>query len=661
MVRKYADGDDLGDDAFGPELSSYFTRILDTGSAILFDCEPTAGSGDTVDVASGRAYVAGSQQEVSSDSIALNSRDSFDRLDLITIDEFGSVRYDAGSSELRCPDLPASRALVAVVKVPQDGSGVPITVFDARSFSDRFAADTVNANTARAEDPRSGQSGTLFTDTLTATSELELPVLSSDPATSDLDGGEIWINDVDDAVKHYNAGTDSIVTIPTFDPGNSDLRNNFLRVYLPSGNTKAIECVDPDDPITPAFPHLRVATSSDVLVFHDQAAGAVSSGIDDFEDGDLSEYSDPQGVFQITTSRTKDGTTYAGQFEDGSVEGASLYSTSGLPDYPQAGDVFEAWFYAESGSINGGFLFGYQDSNNRYEASSSFDRGTWIEINKLDGGNKTEIARDENTDLTSGAWYRFQLEWDSDGDMRLAVFDDSGNLVGDTYGTDSTWTSGGFGWQMGLNPNNGTQSMVFDEAFVTDPGGASVTLPTTIDDFEDGDISEYSGDTGGYVVDQVNVQTGSYSLHVDGTQEGPIIRSSSGLDRYPSQGDKWEFWCRDGGSGNLNLNMEYGNPDESTRGYAINVSPRVDEFRLIENSQGVIASTSQTFNANEWYRVVVDWGTDDSHSCTVYDSSGTQLATVSATDSNHTSGGVGWSTGTTSSGQEGYYDGAEML
>jgi hypothetical protein len=72
----------------------------------------------------------------------------------------------------------------------------------------------------------------------------------------------------------------------------------------------------------------------------------------------------------------------------------------------------------------------------------------------------------------------------------------------------------------------------------------------------------------------------------------------------------------------------------------------VDRMSLARNvlhrdtSGTVLASTTVTYSTG-WYEVEVDWGTDDSIFVTLY-KDGTQIATTSATDSNYTSGGIGY-------------------
>ncbi len=71
---------------------------------------------------------------------------------------------------------------------------------------------------------------------------------------------------------------------------------------------------------------------------------------------------------------------------------------------------------------------------------------------------------------------------------------------------------------------------------------STTTTDTVIDSFEDGDISEYSGDTGVFSVTTGSTDWGSYRLESGRKQDGTdfsLITSTSGLGTYPSQGDTY--------------------------------------------------------------------------------------------------------------------------
>lgn len=77
---------------------------------------------------------------------------------------------------------------------------------------------------------------------------------------------------------------------------------------------------------------------------------------------------------------------------------------------------------------------------------------------------------------------------------------------------------------------------------------------TVIDDFEDGDISEYGSDTGQFTTQQSVVQHGSYALEQSLTSDSnpTAIRSTAGLDHYLQEDETARVWFRREESGNTN-------------------------------------------------------------------------------------------------------------
>jgi len=163
-----------------------------------------------------------------------------------------------------------------------------------------------------------------------------------------------------------------------------------------------------------------------------------------------------------------------------------------------------------------------------------------------------------------------------------------------------------------------------------------------IDDFEDNDISEYSGDTGEYTVQSTTVKVGSYALEIPNISGdgGRHIQSLSGLDKYPQAGDTFEFWVR----------SEVGN--SATPGFALQNDAKNDCYDILFNdstlgirkfsggSVSTLSSVSHTISAATWYRIVVEWGGGGVITATVYDSSGSEVSNVSANDTTYTGGGI---------------------
>jgi hypothetical protein len=191
-------------------------------------------------------------------------------------------------------------------------------------------------------------------------------------------------------------------------------------------------------------------------------------------------------------------------------------------------------------------------------------------------------------------------------------------------------------------------------------GGVGTTTFTVYDDFEDNNISEYSGDTTLFTTDTSFAYQGTYGLEAvtpsDRTTDG-IYRTSA--SSTVSQGETIRF-------------LQYintGAPSDETctlfgvqaarSNYAVCLEQLgVDRVSIVQDAYdrdsgaGVtgLASTTITYTTG-WYEIEIDWEIDDSIDVYVYRDD-TLVATTSATDSSYTTGGVGF----TFWGQNGGWD-----
>ncbi len=173
------------------------------------------------------------------------------------------------------------------------------------------------------------------------------------------------------------------------------------------------------------------------------------------------------------------------------------------------------------------------------------------------------------------------------------------------------------------------------------------------DDFEDDDITEYSGQTTLFNTGTDFNFDGTYGLDNFGNTLG---RANTGgiyrFDQTVSQGETFRF-------------MQYVDTsaatDETCTKFAIQGTsvpndnyaiclelPGTDHISLVRNvvdneaSADAIVSSSTVTLATGWYEVEVDWGTDDSFAVTMTDSTNSVVASFSTSDSNYTSGGIGF-------------------
>lgn len=165
---------------------------------------------------------------------------------------------------------------------------------------------------------------------------------------------------------------------------------------------------------------------------------------------------------------------------------------------------------------------------------------------------------------------------------------------------------------------------------------ADSALTAIVDDFEDTGLSEYSGDTGNFSSDNGRSQNGSRALKADMDGTSNVIRSTSGLDRYPAKGDTFRVWVY---ANSGNLWTEFGVQD-SNNYYQVRVSPANDAFnvaKVVSGSTTVLTSSSPSYSTGAWYEIKVAWADNDDIDATLFDSGGTQLSSLSTNDSTFSS------------------------
>jgi hypothetical protein len=215
--------------------------------------------------------------------------------------------------------------------------------------------------------------------------------------------------------------------------------------------------------------------------------------IDDFEDADLAEYSGDIVSFQVQNNIVYERTEALEMTNDDDSR-HEIYSLDGdgLPRYPSSGDTFSFRIYFENADSSGEFWFGVQDTDNLYRAMVQ-PNISGIEIRKADGGFVSTISN-TSAAIPIGEWLEGVIEWKSNGDITFTLNDASGAEVASASGNDGTYSSGGIGWD-GFADEFSGYSIYYDIAELTNTTAPGAT-GAAIDDYEDGDIAEYSGETG---------------------------------------------------------------------------------------------------------------------------------------------------------------------
>lgn len=416
--------------------------------------------------------------------------------------------------------------------------------------------------------------------------------------------------------------------------------------------------------------------TDDHVAFDDANITTVTSGtglIDDFEDGDISEYSEKNGTSNsVQTSTVKFG-TYALRINNQGSTTDKIQSFAGLDRYPQAGDTFE--YYAQATDVSDTFSeiwFGIQEDTAQPPGYTVVMQGNndTLNLRKYDG-TETEVGFGSplaSTSVTWNAneWYRFKVEWGAGGTITVTAFDSGGTQVGQISATDTGYTGGGFGWRVE------NSSSYFDHAEIT-----AVENTGTVDGFEDNDLDEYSNVTADAATQSTTVYDGSYALRMGGQNTGwhEIITTLAGLTRYPAAGDTIRLRYRpeiinpSGTPDDAQLLFSFATQSAATGSrpdnhYGALVRPAVGDIvleKVVSGTRTAMASTTYTSPSVQWFIVEIDWGSSGSITMTFKEEDGTQIAQISATDTNFTDGGIGFNIWSNNGVYEYYADIVELV
>jgi hypothetical protein len=163
--------------------------------------------------------------------------------------------------------------------------------------------------------------------------------------------------------------------------------------------------------------------------------------VDDFSDGDLSEYSGSN--IQITT------TSYGGNGLTGNGSGA-IGTAITAPENtfagePSIGDTFYVDVYP-TGSFSVGIVFAVQSDESHYRFV--LEHPDKFEIYKTDSSTVTKIASTTATP-TNNQWNRFEVEWQIDGTIVAKYIQDLEGTPTELVNfsvNDVTYTNGGIGY-----------------------------------------------------------------------------------------------------------------------------------------------------------------------------------------------------------------------
>lgn len=181
--------------------------------------------------------------------------------------------------------------------------------------------------------------------------------------------------------------------------------------------------------------------------------------------------------------------------------------------------------------------------------------------------------------------------------------------------------------------------------------GSSAATFDALDDYEDGSLSEYSGDTSLFTTVVSPVYGGTRAIAPSNTS-GKTTDGIFRFDQTIAQGKMiryMQYVNTTAGSGDEPCTLfAVQSPGTTNQNYGVCLeqfgTDRISLARDVDNndSSGVVIASSTVTYATGWYEVEIDWRTNNTIGVKLYNSSGTQVASISATDSTYTTGGYGY-------------------
>jgi hypothetical protein len=165
---------------------------------------------------------------------------------------------------------------------------------------------------------------------------------------------------------------------------------------------------------------------------------------------------------------------------------------------------------------------------------------------------------------------------------------------------------------------------------------------TVVENFESGDLSSYSLDTGEFSVQTGTVFDGTYALESDsdGTV-GRIVDSSKTV----SAGNTYKVAIQLAEVDSY-MGVVFGVQDDSSLdGYMVLLTGATSNYTIFRVDNGSFTKLTRTnfsYTQDIWYQTEFKWETDGSLTATLFDDTDTQQAQLTATDSNYSSGGLGF-------------------
>ena len=209
-------------------------------------------------------------------------------------------------------------------------------------------------------------------------------------------------------------------------------------------------------------------------------------------------------------------------------------------------------------------------------------------------------------------------------DIRLEIDNTQEDVDTDVTLDSDTSTTGTLQWD-----TTDESADTYSATVLSDDDSDSVTveiesaISDSVVDWTNGsdDLGKFSGSTSEYDVNQNSPTIDSgWSLKNTGSDDFIGSVDGDGLNRYPEQGQRFACYAFD--EGGIPVVM-YGVPDNSSlSGYGFWCRPSADNVRLSVYESGNrndIINDGLSYEANTWYDLDVSWGTDNTHTISIYE------------------------------------------
>jgi subtilisin family serine protease len=188
-----------------------------------------------------------------------------------------------------------------------------------------------------------------------------------------------------------------------------------------------------------------------------------------------------------------------------------------------------------------------------------------------------------------------------------------------------------------LNPGTYTVAEVLKPGWEQTFPGVSAGI---LDGFEDGNLSEYTQTSlTGTIASTLAAHDGTYGL-LDGSAGGWLYRNDSEVS--VQQGDSLSVWVNLANAANGRAYFGFGASAAGTLSAVL--APNTNQLIIQENNSfgfRTIATVSQNYISDKWYKLDVDWGVGGNITTELFDSDGTTLLnSVTGTSNLFTSGGI---------------------